>query len=63
MEGIIRELKSPTIKNVDIVYGAKITGYELCKTNANLKSNIVKMNNQESYTCDLLVSHYFFIIS
>lgn len=60
LEAVNKELKSSAIKNVDIVYGARITGYELCKANADLKPNIVKMSNGDSYTCDLLVSHCFF---
>lgn len=55
LEAVNRELKSSAIKNVDIVYGARITGYQLCKEHENLKTNVVKMSNGDSYTCDLLI--------
>ncbi|CAH2257110.1 jg11954 [Pararge aegeria aegeria] len=56
MEAINTELKSSTVRNVDIVYGAKIEGYELSKAGANIekKRNLVKMENGDSYICDLL---------
>lgn len=54
LEAVNIELKSSSIKNVDILYEAKVTGYELSKSGS--QGNIVKMNNGDSYSCDLLVS-------
>ncbi|CAH2094670.1 unnamed protein product [Euphydryas editha] len=52
LEAVNIELKSSSVKNVDILYGAKVTGYELSKSGS--QGNIVKMNNGDSYSCDLL---------
>ncbi|KAJ2953215.1 hypothetical protein O0L34_g792 [Tuta absoluta] len=46
-------------KNVDIVYGAKIAGYDLAKKQDDLQTqtkNLVKMANGDTYACELLVS-------
>ncbi|CAH0728374.1 unnamed protein product, partial [Brenthis ino] len=57
LEAINMELKSSTIKNVEIMYGAKINGYDLSKTNpGSLKRNVVKMNNGDTYFCDILAT-------
>lgn len=53
LEAVNIELKSSSIKNVDILYEAKVTGYELSKSRS--QENIVKMNNGDSYSCDLLI--------
>ncbi|XP_061384530.1 ubiquinone biosynthesis monooxygenase COQ6, mitochondrial isoform X2 [Danaus plexippus] len=53
LEAINKELKSKDVKNVEIVYGAKIGGYELAKNDS--PKNIVKMSNGDSYICDLLI--------
>ncbi|KAI8425113.1 hypothetical protein MSG28_006964 [Choristoneura fumiferana] len=50
------ELTSSEIKNVEIIYGAKISGYEL-PTN-NTTDSLVKMNNGDVYSCRLLVSNH-----
>ncbi|XP_047536938.1 ubiquinone biosynthesis monooxygenase COQ6, mitochondrial [Vanessa atalanta] len=55
LESINRELKSSTIKNVDIVYGAKVVGYELSKGGHDSNGHIVKMHNGDTYSCDLLI--------
>lgn len=55
LEAVNIELKSSSVKNVDILYEAKVTGYELSKSGC--QGNIVKMNNGDSYSCDLLVSN------
>ncbi|XP_073950499.1 ubiquinone biosynthesis monooxygenase COQ6, mitochondrial-like [Choristoneura fumiferana] len=47
------ELTSSEIKNVEIIYGAKISGYEL-PTN-NTTDSLVKMNNGDVYSCRLLI--------
>lgn len=57
MEAISTELRSSAVKNVDIVYGAKIANYELQKTRNSSKVNVVAMENGDTYFCDLLVSH------
>lgn len=47
-------------KNVDTVYQAKIAGYQLSRSEDD--ENIVKMNNGDTYYCNLLVSHFLIII-
>ncbi|XP_050353848.1 ubiquinone biosynthesis monooxygenase COQ6, mitochondrial [Nymphalis io] len=54
LESINKELKS-SIKNVEIVYGAKVIGYELSKGGHDSQGNIVKMHNGDTYSCDLLI--------
>ncbi|CAH2045497.1 unnamed protein product, partial [Iphiclides podalirius] len=58
LHAIDKELKSPNVKNVDIVYGAKISGYELPQKNDLKMETIVNMNNGDAYTCQLLVLHF-----
>ncbi|XP_034833848.1 ubiquinone biosynthesis monooxygenase COQ6, mitochondrial isoform X1 [Maniola hyperantus] len=56
MEAIITELKSDAVKNVDIVYGAKIAGYVLPKSVQSAGTgSVVQMENGDSYICDLLI--------
>ncbi|XP_063627907.1 ubiquinone biosynthesis monooxygenase COQ6, mitochondrial [Cydia splendana] len=47
------ELASPDVKNVDILYGAKISGYELAKNNK--MDSLVTMENGDCYSCKLLI--------
>ncbi|XP_059053206.1 ubiquinone biosynthesis monooxygenase COQ6, mitochondrial [Achroia grisella] len=54
LHAVNKELTSTDIKNVNIVYGAKISGYELSKHEAS-SNNIVKMNNGDTYSCQLLI--------
>ncbi|KPI92350.1 Putative ubiquinone biosynthesis monooxygenase COQ6 [Papilio xuthus] len=54
LNAIDKELKSSAVKNVEIVYGAKIAGYELPQSENS--ESIVKMSNGDIYKCQLLVS-------
>ncbi|KAM3962512.1 ubiquinone biosynthesis protein COQ6, mitochondrial [Aphomia sociella] len=54
LNAVNEELTSSNIENVNIVYGAKIAGYELPK-DPKSTNNIVKMNNGDAYACDLLI--------
>ncbi|CAG4953624.1 unnamed protein product [Parnassius apollo] len=54
LSAIDKELKSSDIKNVDIVYGAKISGYDLPKINDTKMESTVKMSNGDTYKCHLL---------
>ncbi|XP_026760529.2 ubiquinone biosynthesis monooxygenase COQ6, mitochondrial [Galleria mellonella] len=54
LHAVNKELTSPDLKNVNIVYGAKISGYELSKHEA-LTRNLIKMNNGDTYSCKLLI--------
>lgn len=56
LHAIDKELKNQDIKNVDIVYGAKISGYELPQTSDQKLETVVKMNNGDAFKCQLLVS-------
>ncbi|XP_052744046.1 ubiquinone biosynthesis monooxygenase COQ6, mitochondrial [Bicyclus anynana] len=55
LEAINKELKSNAIQNVDIVYGAKIAGYDSPKALGREMRNLVKMENGDCYSCDLLI--------
>ncbi|XP_041968958.1 ubiquinone biosynthesis monooxygenase COQ6, mitochondrial [Aricia agestis] len=55
LHAVNTELKSNSVQNVDIVYGAKIVGYELPKTTSGNEECLVKMDDGKSYTCNLLI--------
>ncbi|XP_072929950.1 ubiquinone biosynthesis monooxygenase COQ6, mitochondrial [Epargyreus clarus] len=54
LHAVNTELKSPEIKNIEVVYGAKIEGYEIPTTHGSQES-IVKMSNGDTYSCQLLI--------
>lgn len=58
LHAVNTELTSPSVKNVQIVYGAKISGYKLTRETSDC--NIVKLDNGDTYLCDLLVSEPLF---
>ncbi|XP_053613898.1 ubiquinone biosynthesis monooxygenase COQ6, mitochondrial [Plodia interpunctella] len=53
LHAVNTELTSPSVKNVQIVYGAKISGYKLTRETSDC--NIVKLDNGDTYLCDLLI--------
>ncbi|XP_013184452.2 ubiquinone biosynthesis monooxygenase COQ6, mitochondrial [Amyelois transitella] len=53
LHAVNTELSSPSVKNVNIVYGAKIAGYELTKQTSS--GSKVKLENGDTYLCDLLI--------
>ncbi|XP_045538002.1 ubiquinone biosynthesis monooxygenase COQ6, mitochondrial [Papilio machaon] len=55
LHAIDKELKTSDVKNVEIVYGAKIAGYELPQINSQNSESIVKMSNGDTYKCQLLI--------
>ncbi|XP_068619161.1 ubiquinone biosynthesis monooxygenase COQ6, mitochondrial [Battus philenor] len=55
LHAIDKELKNSNVKNVDIVYGAKISGYELPQYTDQKMESIVKMSNGDTYKCQLLI--------
>ncbi|RVE47476.1 hypothetical protein evm_007887 [Chilo suppressalis] len=57
LHAVNTELASTEIENLKIVYGAKISDYQLSKSdNKTATENIVKMSNGDVYACELLVS-------
>lgn len=57
LHAVNTELMSSDIRNVKIVYGAKIAEYQLAKgTMESSTDNLVKMSNGDVYACQLLVS-------
>ncbi|CAG9789259.1 unnamed protein product [Diatraea saccharalis] len=56
LHAVNTELTSSKIRNVQIVYGAKISDYRLSKDDGKIAThNIVKMTNGDVYACDLLI--------
>ncbi|XP_075982693.1 ubiquinone biosynthesis protein COQ6, mitochondrial [Anticarsia gemmatalis] len=55
LHSVIKELESTDNKNVNIVYNAKIDGYELPSAEDRKPKSTVKMSNGDAYTCDLLI--------
>lgn len=57
LDAINKELDSSEVSNVNIVYGAKISAYDLAKS-VDKPQSLVKMNNGDVYSCQLLVSTF-----
>ncbi|CAH0400455.1 unnamed protein product [Chilo suppressalis] len=56
LHAVNTELASTEIENLKIVYGAKISDYQLSKSdNKTATENIVKMSNGDVYACELLI--------
>ncbi|XP_063831673.1 ubiquinone biosynthesis monooxygenase COQ6, mitochondrial [Ostrinia nubilalis] len=56
LHAVNTELMASDIRNVKIVYGAKIADYQLAKSTKEASTqNLVKMSNGDVYACDLLI--------